>query len=671
MYNRAGPVKTNARRHRRLSLSALLCAALMVSASAQTPQNSARPNPTPTPPPHATGLIMGQVVDASGAPVASAVVSMSGALNAVGLPPGPGQPPFGQRRMLTNADGRFLFTGLPKGTYSFDVTKSGYISSGPGKLRFDGTSQPIELADGERNGSVKITMWKYGVISGTLTDDAGEPFVGATIWSLRRSYTTGRSQMTDGPSAFTDDRGYFRLVNLPPGDYMICVVASQTTLPAALVDAHGQARLAGGAAASDISRSFSPSTIGFAPSTSTAGIRMGDFVVQTVGNFSRGMVPPGPDETGRFMSFQTTFYPGVVNMAQADVIRLASGEERAGANIRLKLVPLSMVAGTLMGPTGPLPNVGVRLSPEYSSDLGNELSFEAALTVSDASGRFAFMGVPAGQYVLRALKVPVAPTAQVVDNATGRTGPAPIPPEPTLWANVPITVSGEAIPDLTVKVSTGFRISGKVVFESAASKQPPPLPLQSTTFQLIPADGHQIGYVGALRGRSDNDGTFMTYEVPPGRYIMRYTGAWAGWALKSILYQGRDVSVAPLDLAGDVSGVQIVLTDKPIELSGFVRDESGKIDPKAAVLIFPVDRNEWTTYGEAPRRLGLTRASSTGEFRFRGIPGGQYLIAAVPDGQAGDWQNPSNLELLSRIAVPLSLTDGEKKVQDVVSRRIK
>ena len=192
-------------RGRARSVLAWATLALCVSANAPGSGQSAVQGPPPTypanrpaapavPPPPATGLLVGQVVDAAGGSVAGAIVTISGTIAPPLIAAGVSAPPasaFVPRRMLTNADGRFLFTELPKATYTIDVTKSGYVPSGPGKLRPDGPTQPLELAEGERNGALKITLWKYAAISGVLTDDSGEPFVGATIWSLRRSYSTG------------------------------------------------------------------------------------------------------------------------------------------------------------------------------------------------------------------------------------------------------------------------------------------------------------------------------------------------------------------------------------------------------------------------------------------------------------------------------------------------
>lgn len=563
------------------------------------------------------------------------------------------------RTVLTNADGRFLFAGVPGATYAIVVTKAGYVNSGYGKLRPDGPSQPLELADGERNGDVKITIWKFAAISGVLTDEAGEPFVGATVTSLRRSYAAGRLQMVDDSTAFTDDRGFFRISTLAPGAYMIAVIASQITLPASLVDAFGQARLAGGTAAADLTRPMSTTTLGFTVPFSTPGNRIDDVVVQTVGPASRGP-----------LSFQTTFYPSVVNMSQAEVITLGSGEERTGADIRLRLVPVASVTGTLLGPTGPLPNVGVRLVPGYSPDLGSLTSFDAARTVSDATGRFTFMGVPAGPYTLRALRVQQAQPSPIATGPNLRGGAPPVPDEPTLWANLPITVGPEGIRNLAVKVGTGFKITGKIVYEGSAAP-PAPSALPSASVQVLPAEGHQIGYPLALRGVIAADGSFTTAELPPGKYIVRFTGTGGGWSLKSAMFQGRDVSYLPLTVQSTIDGVQIVMTDRPALLTGTVRDESGKNEPKAAVILFPADRAEWSSAADSLRRLKNVRVNGAGAFGISGLPAGQYLLAAVPDAQAGDWQNPATLELLSHTATAISVADGEKKTQDLVSRRIR
>src|SRR5262245_56987201 len=104
------------------------------------------------PPAPATALILGQVVDAgSGRPVAGAIVGIQGF-----LPPPPvvagrgGALPAPLPRALTDGDGRFLFRGVPRGSYGFYATKAGYVDGAYGRFRPNGPSQALDLADGER-----------------------------------------------------------------------------------------------------------------------------------------------------------------------------------------------------------------------------------------------------------------------------------------------------------------------------------------------------------------------------------------------------------------------------------------------------------------------------------------------------------------------------------------
>jgi hypothetical protein len=656
-----------------------LCASAVLAAPtlmAQTPQLAP---PTSSQPVVGTSLILGQIVDAAGGGVSGVIVSLSGGLFQAGgfntnlyASPIPGGP----RRTQTTADGRFVFRDLPAGSYSLDATKPGYVPGALGRFRPGGIAQSLTLADGEKNGSVKISIWKYAAISGALVDDAGEPLVGVSVQAMRRSYELGRPQFSNAASSSTDDRGAFRLSSLTPGDYVMCVTATQSTVPVALAEAYAQARLTG---ATDLSRELSASGASTALGFGGGGIRVGDYLVQSSSVYGRsGAVPPEPADDGRLLSFQTTFFPGVFGLAQADVFSLASGEERSNVHMQLKLVPTAPVTGTVVGPDGPVPNMGVRLTAGYAGDLSFEESFDAAVAVTDANGSFRFLGVPVGQYSIRAIKVPMTP---VVVRAPGQvvavSGPPPsIPQGPTLWASVPVTVGAEGLSGITVRLNTGFRISGRFEFDGSTTK-PPPAVVQTLSVLIQPIDGHQSGFSRALQSRVDPDGTITTYEVPPGKYSIRMaapTESWQamqGWTFESSVVDGRDVAATPLNLQADVTGLVITMSDHPSEITGTVRDESGKIDPTAAVIVFSADRIDWSNFGETPRRLRHLRTSAAGAYRIPALPPGQYFVAALPDAQAGDWQDPRVLQTLSRNAARVTLAKGEKKTQDVVVRPIR
>jgi len=607
----------------------------------------------PPPPTFGTGLVVGQVVDSTGAPVPGAHVSLGGAGlgNANGL------------RVFANGEGRFAFVDLPKGSFSLNASKPGYASGAYGRRRPGGGTQAITFGDGERVGPIKITLWRFGSITGTLYDDAGDPLVGATMWSLQRVYTRGRPKWSDGPSATTDDRGAFRFASLMPGDHTFCVLSAQSTMPSALVEGFAAARAAGTSV--EFQASYSSATIGFSARIPTAGIRVGDSVLHTVGPYSGGIVPPSPREDGQIWSFPTTCYPNAIGLGQAEVITIAPGEERTGADVHLKLARGVTIEGTVIGPDGPVPNVGLRLAGDFANDLMNEPTWESALTVADGRGRFTFLGVPPGRYILRALKAPARLQA-------GSETPPPLSPDPTLSVNMPITVGPEGLANFAVRLTPGFRISGRIQFEGKADK-PAPERVASMVVVAVPADGHPIALDGVLRARTEPDGTFATQEIPPGRYMVRLAGISAapGWTPKTVLLDGRDIARTAFDLTAPASGITVVMTDSPAMLSGSVRDETGQLDPDAGVIVFPVDRAAWTNFGDLPGRAMYTRPNSAGVYQMRGLPAGQYFIAAVDDALLGHWLNPQFLEQVSRVADRITLADLEKKALDVVSKVIR
>ena len=64
-------------------------------------------------------------------------------------------------------------------------------------------------------GDVAIRMFKYASITGIVTDEAGEPIVGAQVRADRRVWLSRPARpVAQASSATTDDRGMYRLFNL-------------------------------------------------------------------------------------------------------------------------------------------------------------------------------------------------------------------------------------------------------------------------------------------------------------------------------------------------------------------------------------------------------------------------------------------------------------------------
>jgi hypothetical protein len=334
-----------------------------------------------------------------------------------------------------------------------------------------------------------------------------------------------------------------------------------------------------------------------------------------------------------------------------------------------------------MGPDGPASAAPVKLIPAEAE--ASSLEIDTASTITDRNGMFTLLGVPAGQYTLRITKVPrpatPSTTTTIVSSGTGmmmgmagdpQAGPPPIPTDPTLWAVQPVAVGRSDVPNVTISLRTGLRVSGRVEFEGSKEK-PTTQMLSRLPVTIEPLEGRAASPL-ISSGRIDPaTNQFNTYGLPGGRYFVRIGGAPPGWTFKSAMYQGRDVSDVPLELdSSDVTAVVITFTDQPTELSGTAQGTRGG-DPDATILVFPSDNTGWINTGLNPRRIRSVRSGPNGAYKIGGLPPGSYYVAAVPDELAADWQDPKLLEALARSATQVTLDDGEKKVQNVRTTQVR
>jgi carboxypeptidase family protein len=673
--------------------------ALSVSQTLQSRQTPARPvqdRQQPEAPP-ATGLIVGQVLDAAaGKPVPGAIVSLTqnqlplGATG--GMPPaadlagviaaGPAIP----NRVIADSGGRFVFRSLPAGRYSFSATAAGYLFSSFGQRRPGGPGSPVELKDGEKVLDAEFRLWKAATITGTVVDEANEPVIGISVRTLRRAYSGGRQRWLPSSSAQTDDRGTYRIADLMPGDYAVGIQASMSTVPAATVDAFYEMMTSGSGESlttSPVYRDLMASG-GPSPLTGTGGVRVGDYVVQQSSQLGRSQPPPPPTDDGKLLVYETVYH-GASGPGQVGTIALASGEDRTGIDLHLRLVPSVRVSGTVTGPDGPVPNIGVRLLPTNTDEFASETGLETANAATDAQGVFTFLGVPSGSYSLRVLKMPrPAPMPMsegmvMVSSGTGMSfgtsvgstppPPPPLPTEPTLWATMPVTIADADVAGLAVTLRSGYRVTGRVEFEGTKARPTPDqLPRMSVT--LTPLDSRTSGVV--TPGRVTSDGEFRTLGFPAGRYLMSATPPVQGWMLKTAMFGGKDISDDPLDLsANDVAGVVLLFTDRMTQLTGTVRNVQGQTDPGADVILFPADNQRWKSDGVSARRSRSIRTTKAGAYSIQGLPPGEYFVVAVDSTSNRDWQDPGFLEAAAPLATRVTILEGDTKTQDLRTTRIR
>ena len=115
-----------------------------------------------------------------------------------------------------------------------------------GRQRPEGPSRQLELAENQRKTDAIVRLWRFGVISGTVTDESGEPMIGVTVRAMRRIYAGGRPRLGAGPQGTTDDRGMYRIASLPAGDYVVVMPNTTTTVANSAIDAYRAAISTGG-----------------------------------------------------------------------------------------------------------------------------------------------------------------------------------------------------------------------------------------------------------------------------------------------------------------------------------------------------------------------------------------------------------------------------------------
>jgi hypothetical protein len=166
-------------------------------------------------------------------------------------------------------------------------------------------------------------------------------------------------------------------------------------------------------------------------------------------------------------------------------------------------------------------------------------------------------------------------------------------------------------------------------------------------------------------------GEFSTQGFPPGRYFLEEPlrgGIQNAWYFDSLTLEGKLLGPAGLELRdADARDVVVTFTDQPTELTGVVADASGRPDPTAAVLVFPVDHAAWQAGGYSTIFARLAMPNQNGAFSIIGLPPGDYLVAAGAEETLRPWQ-PSTIAPLVATATRVTLAHGASVRIDVRRR---
>lgn len=508
------------------------------------------PKTDPTPPPIPKGVIAGRVTAfATNAPIARARVILSADPAVMEFP----------RVLLTEADGTFRFTDLPAtDTFLVTVTKTGFAPRAFGEAPPAVPPSFITLKQDEVKEDVVIQLAEQVSISGRVLDEDGTPFAGALVEAMRAVFEGDRRTLVTVSEAITDDRGEFRLIGLPPGQYYLSA--------------------------------FDPA-------------------FQNVG-----------DKEGQLF-YSPTFYPGVVFPDEAVRITLDPGVTSDRLEFKLRIIRPSRVLGSIAteveggGMAKPLIAAAVQMSPTRNDQFSLFTLTEPSM---EPGGQYLFANVPPGRYRIQ---------------ARGETEHEGV----TRFGQYSLEVKGADKRDAHMLLLEGAVISGVVAWETTSGRVPTAAEKAGVIVRMPMEDGNEFG--DSVSGYVQPDDTWRINGIMAGRHYFRVDGLPDGWHMKRVELLGADITDVPrnFNYKQRAQDFRIVLSDRTTILRGFVVPPGRDDLQSYAVVAFPVNALHWRPQS---RHTRLVYPNDAGIFEIKGLPPGQYYLAATRAVDRSDIADP-------------------------------
>jgi hypothetical protein len=338
------------------------------------------------------------------------------------------------------------------------------------------------------------------------------------------------------------------------------------------------------------------------------------------------------------------FYPGVTTASQASRISLSEDSESTNVDLVLRPMPLAQVTVTI---SASRPAGEIQLYLVLVDDRLSILERWTKLTGSTVT-----LHARPGRYRLLAS----AEVASSVDNVT------------RLWASTDVEADPLLPATANMVLEPGVNIAGRVVFESANPLR------QDAGAWLMPMESFPGIRIETIDGNSTftvSSGEFLIEGVLPGRYVIQAGGAEKSvkspWMLKAAILGGRDVLDVPIEFGPgeEITDARLTVTDRISELTGKVSGASDRQIGDESVVVFSADQRHWWA---GSRRTRVVRPDAKGLYTVRALPPGAYIVTLLPNPVAQD-ELLSSLPALAGTGVRVTIGDGERKVQDLVSRR--
>ena len=328
------------------------------------------------------------------------------------------------------------------------------------------------------------------------------------------------------------------------------------------------------------------------------------------------------DSVGTYLP---VYFPGTIDAAGAGAIDLLPGANFTGVDLVLVETRSVRIRGQAIdGQSGqPARGASITLVPQRAiadgaAGLRNNVS---------APGFFEFRNVAPGSYEIF---------------ATARSGALAI------TGALPIEVGSADVDNVSLVLSTGFNITGRVVVEGRSGENDYALASAGVRLQsLTPQLSTGLSRVGA-------NGVFELTGVTPGDYRLQAPGLPRNFCIKMARFGSTDILAGPLRVDGPPRGqFDILISPGAAVLDAVAVDE--KQQPASSVMVVAVPdpgrRENFDLY-----HIAATDAS--GHVHLDGIAPGDYRVFAWEEVENGAWQNSDFLRMYEDRGTPVHIDEG-------------
>ncbi len=472
----------------------------------------------------------------------------------------------------TDSEGNFRIESMSPGRYRVYVERTGFIDVDRHRRRSEG--EEVTLEAGKPVSDLVLRVIPAGAISGRVLDEDGDPIPNVGVTVLRRAYVSCRPQLDSDGSERTNDIGEYRVGGLMPGKYFISVNPL--------------------------------------PSYSTSSDKT-----------ERSTKPE--------MSYTTTYYPGVIDAAQASALDLHAGET-VPVDFSLARVPSFSIRGTIANLPTTSSNTHdlgiVILRPQSAAGVGHEAEI-------DRAGKFEFHGVPPGSYTISAL-----------------TGSEGVPSSAQ-----PLDITSADVNNVQLTAEAGGHVRGLVRIQGRNAD------LSGLHIALRPIDRDvYLGAIGSDTGAVKRDGTFELPHVPAGSYELTVVGTLPtspALFVTQVQSGGREVSDNTLRIINGAINVEVIISAATAQIDGTVA-ENNQPAPNATVVAIP-----------SPSRRGVSDHYATaltdqhGRFHMQGLRPDAYTFMAWDVVDEGAWCDPEFLKNYEGSGQSVRLEEGARETIDL------